>query len=127
MWICLPHKQENKEAMEKFRRDLQRQGHTIALTSDIPIQTIQTSSQKLNKAVKRIKRVEKKKGAEVVPVPEGEPMFLFHSTQGKTEPVMTFYDSGCFHACLKMGSQNSNFEVSWSTRVPSILMVLDDW
>ena len=90
MWICLPHKQENRQAMDKFKRDLMRQGQNLAFTSDIPIQSVQSSSQMLNKAVRKIKRVEKKKGAEIVPVPDGQPIFLFHPTQGKTEPVNTF-------------------------------------
>ena len=103
MWICLPHKQENRQAMDKFKRDLQRQGHTLAFTGKIPIMSSHTAPQLLNRAVRRIKRVEKKQGAEIVPVPEGQPIFLFHPTQGKTEPVNTFYDTGCSHAVFQDG------------------------
>ena len=39
----------------------------------------------------------------MVPVPEGQPLFMFHATQGKTKPVMTFYDTGCSHAVFKQG------------------------
>ena len=103
MWICLPHKSENRDAMDRFRSDLQRKGLNLALTTDIPTMLSQHSSQLLHKAVRKIKRVEKKKGAEVVPVPEGQPMFLFHPTRGKTEAVNTFYDTGCSHAVFKEG------------------------
>lgn len=103
MWICLPHKQENRQAMDKFKRDLLKQGHTLAYTGDIPILSNLASPQLLHKAVRKIKRVEKKKGAEIVPVPEGQPMFLFHPTQGRTEAVYTFYDSGCSHAVFQEG------------------------
>ena len=103
MWICLPHKAENREAMDRFRRDLHRKGFSLALTSSMSSMPSQQGTQMLNKAVRKIRRVEKKKGAEVVPVPEGEPMFLFHPTKGKTEAVNTFYDSGCSHAVFKQG------------------------
>ena len=103
MWICLTHKQENKQVMERFKRDLQSKGHNLAFTSDMSLQVNQTNTQKLTQAVRKIRRVEKKRGGEVVPVPTGEPLFLFHATQGKKEPVKTFYDSGCSHAVFKDG------------------------
>ena len=40
---------------------------------------------------------------EIIPPPEGEPMFLFHGAQGKTAPVNIFYDSGCSHAVFREG------------------------
>ena len=103
MWICLTHKRENKESMDKFKASLQRKGLALAYTVDAKLQTAMNNGQLLNQAVRKIRRVEKKKGAEVVPVPEGRPMFLFHSTQGRTHPVNTFYDSGCSHAVFEDG------------------------
>ena len=40
---------------------------------------------------------------EVVPVPEGNPMFMFQALRGRTKPVFAFYDSGCSNACLRSG------------------------
>ena len=103
MWICLTHKQKNKVAMEQFRKDMRQKGHNLAFSSYIPLQFNQADSPVLNNAVRKLRRNENKKGREIVPVPEGEPLFLFHDAQGKTEPVKTFYDSGCSHAVFKEG------------------------
>ena len=37
MWICLMHRTANKESMEKFKDDLQKQGHNLAFTMAMPI------------------------------------------------------------------------------------------
>ena len=103
MWICLSHKKDNKRAMENFRRVLQQQGHNLAMTMDMSFQTSQMTPLKMNQAVRKLKKAERRKGGDVVPVPEGQPLFLFHAAQGKTAPVMTFYDSGCSHAVFKEG------------------------
>ena len=50
------------------------------------------------------KNVRKHEGpVEIVPVPEGEPMFMFQALKGRTDPVYAFYDGGCSNACLKTG------------------------
>ena len=54
------------------------------------------------KAMKKRLRQAGFKG-EIMPPPEGEPMFLFQAIQGKTAPVNTFYDNGCSHAVFKAG------------------------
>ena len=101
MWICLVHKQDNKQHMEKFRNDLQRKGHNLAFTSYDYQLAYNTDRHAFNKAVRSIRRTEKKKGVEIVPVPEGEPLFLFHAAQGRTKPVNVFYDTGCSHAVFQ--------------------------
>ena len=40
---------------------------------------------------------------EILPPPEGEPMFLFQAIRGRTKPVNTFFDGGCSHAVFKEG------------------------
>ena len=40
---------------------------------------------------------------EIVPIPDGDPMFMFQALRGKTQPVNAFYDSGCSNACLRTG------------------------
>ena len=40
---------------------------------------------------------------ELVPPPEGEPLFLFQAIQGKNNPVNVFYNKGCSHAVFREG------------------------
>ena len=61
MWICLSHKLENKKVMEKFRDELQRKGHNLAMTIYVPLQANPTTAVELLSAVKKIRRVENKK------------------------------------------------------------------
>ena len=100
MWICLTHRQKNRSSMEKFRQDMLRKGLTLAMTTHIPLQV---TSAEATTAVRKIKRGQTKRGREIIPVPSGDPLFLFHATQGKTQPVNTFYDSGCSHAIFRDG------------------------
>ena len=118
MWICLLHKHKNKAAMEQFRKDMQRKGLSLTFTTYIPLKSFQTNTQELNSAVRKVTRGEKKKGREIVPVPSGEPMFLFHNAQGKTKPVKTFYDTGCSHAVFKDGIPGQQLRGQLVTRGP---------
>ena len=103
MWICLPHKRENRQQMEKFKDDLLRRGLNLACITHFVGFNKQPDA--FAQAVKKMKNDEKKKKvhkrSEIVPVPEGEPLFLFHAAQGKTRAVNTFYDTGCSHAVLQ--------------------------
>ena len=105
MWICLLHKTKNKEAMEHMRQELQRRGHSLTFTSYLPLRDGQTSCNTvdLHKAVRKVERLEKKKGRTVIPVPSGEPLFLFYDVKGKNKEVKTFFDNGCSHAVFKEG------------------------
>ena len=103
MWICLVHKNDNSRHMEKFRQDLLRNGQSLGFTSNLPTNLLQTEHCAFNAAVRKVRRSEKKKSVEIIPVPDGEPMFLFHGAQGRNRPVNTFYDSGCSHAVFKSG------------------------
>ena len=86
MWICLTHKTDNKKYLDKFRTERSKCNQSV-----------------FNAAVRKVRRSEKKKSVEIVPVPEGEPLFLFHGAQGRNRPLNTFYDSGCSHAVFKSG------------------------
>ena len=57
-----------------------------------------TAEKKLKK-----KSVGRDSSVEIVPIPEGEPMFMFQALKGKSRPVNAFYDSGCSNACLRAG------------------------
>ena len=103
MWICLTHKTENKRHLEKFRNELQQKGQTLGFISHDPRIVTEINNSAFNAAVRKVRRSEKKKSVEIVPVPEGEPLFLFHGAQGRNRPINTFYDSGCSHAVFKSG------------------------
>ena len=135
MWICLTHRQKNKTAMQQFDRDMQRQGLSLSFSIYIPLQANQASSHELLSAVRKVRRVEKKKGMEVVPIPEGDPLFLFHAAQGKTAPVNTFYDGGCSHAVFKDGVPGEQLRGQLVTKGPFTIggvgglttQALDEW
>ena len=50
-----------------------------------------------------MRRNAKKKGAEVFDIPDGNSLFVLAPLKGKTEPVLTFLDSGCSDAVFEHG------------------------
>ena len=139
MWICLLHKRDNKEQMAKFRADLQKRGHNLAFTSIENFAGFHTDPHAYTEAVRRMRRSEKKKKpqnrAEIVPVPDGEPLFLFHPAQGRTRPVNTFYDSGCSHAVFQADIPITEFKGQLTAKGPFCIggvgglttSALDEW
>ena len=89
--------------MVEFKKNLRKFGHNLAFPAALPLSPALTSHHQLVQAVRKIRRTEKKKGGEVVPVPQGRAMFLFHATQGRTRPINTFYDNGCSDAVFLEG------------------------
>ena len=76
----------------------------------MPYQT----SKKLNQSVTQMKQVanpvtaakslaKKTSTGKVIPVPDGNPIFLFFTIKGRTRPLNVFGDSGCSHAVFKDG------------------------
>jgi hypothetical protein len=61
-------------------------------------QVFRTAERKLRK-----KSRDSEGPVEVVPIPKGEPMFMYQALKGKTRPVNGSYDSGCSKACLRTG------------------------
>ena len=45
----------------------------------------------------------RRKGMDVVPEPEGRPLFLFFAAKGRNKPVQVFFDSGCSDAVMREG------------------------
>ena len=146
-WICKFHKLENKDKLDKYKKEY-REKHRMRLvfTANLPSQiqnpqpcpTTEVTSgvsaavpeavqecasnafgldhQQLpgqqpktpaaySACLSTIKKRLRKNGfkGEIIPPPEGEPMFLFHGAQGRTAPVNIFYDNGCSHAVFKEG------------------------
>ena len=118
MWICLVHKQDNSKKLDKFRTDLRRKGMSLGYTSIEHIDGFQANPQAFNTAARKLRRTEKKKGAEIVPVPDGEPLFLFHGAQGRNRPVNIFYDNGCSHAVFRSGIPGTELKGQLVARGP---------
>ena len=102
MWICLVHKKDNEKHMEKFRRDLQRRGQNLGFVTHDNKELFQSDQHAFSLAVRKMRRTEKTASG-IVPVPEGEPLFMFHGAKGGHRAINTFYDTGCSHAVFKTG------------------------
>ena len=70
----------------------------LAAGPEADTKVFKTAEKKLRK-----KSLRMDDSVEIVPIPEGEPMFMFQALKGKTKPVNAFYDSGCSNACLRTG------------------------
>ena len=127
MWLCSKHKPRNQESMDKKATDLQQKYglrliHFLGCSRPSPsIMDISQGNHKqsnvapktnlsaANKSFKVAQKKLKRKSAstdsniEIVPIPSGQPMFMFQALKGKTKPVNAFYDSGCSNACLRVG------------------------
>ena len=132
MWLCIRHKSSNQQSMDKKAMDLeQKHGYKLAyfLGCSRPIPTLpSTQSHNAHQSTAQVPQLEpdpppainsstfrtaekklKKKSVgsddtvEIVPIPDGDPMFMFQALRGKTQPVNAFYDSGCSNACLRTG------------------------
>ena len=87
----------------------------------------------LGDATEKLK--EAAKGAKVVEVPEGDPLFLFSLAVGKTRPITVFYDKGCSNVVFKEGVPVNELEAVMTRKGPltingvgdSKVKVLDEW
>ena len=55
------------------------------------------------KVLKNMRRNLKKRGSNLIPVPEGDSMFVLAPLKGNTKPVMCFFDCGCSDAVTRHG------------------------
>ena len=89
-WLCTNHAEDNKNKLRDAAKNLDRHGlklamhGTVALTTSISPQ-VRTASECLGTQVNR----------ELIPVPDGQPIFMFFGAKGKTRSLMVFFDSGC--------------------------------
>ena len=74
----------------------------IGVACPFPVSSPIMSSQ----AIKNVRKLNigLDKDSKLLPVPTGNPMFMFCSVPGKTRDVNIMLDSGCSHACLKFGA-----------------------
>ena len=102
--LCNKHQTENKPFLEKYAEMVAEKGVTfqIGVACPFPISSPTLSIQSARN-VKKL-NVGLDQNSKLLPVPAGNPMFMFCSVPGKTREVNIMLDSGCSHACLKYGA-----------------------
>ena len=106
-WVCGYHKTENKVKIEDFSK--KKKVNPPVNVNPIKVDTVETPPEfKVVtdggvKAMKNMRRNLKKKGSEVVDIPEGVSVFMLAPLKGVTRPVNAFFDSGCSDACIRSG------------------------
>ena len=139
MWLCTKHKSVNQESMDAKANQLDRDhglklvhflgfnnlgqsavkaGHAPQPHPGEDLQPSQvpgpaTDSKAFRNAEKKLRKKARKSSnspVEIVPVPVGDPMFMFQALKGITKPVFAFYDSGCSNACLRTGIPGSQLK-----------------
>ena len=63
-WICLTHKKDNMERLEKFKTDLLKKGFHLGVTTVNQSQPLRAAQQTLSSAIRKMKRTEKDKSKE---------------------------------------------------------------
>ena len=120
-WICVTHKDDNKELFERFTADLAKRGlpfvfHSIPCVTTSPLVPASPvsplapnapalssgpfSTRDTSKDLTREQAVEKLRkltphGVKLDTEPKGYPLFMFGSAEGKTRSVCFLYDGGC--------------------------------
>ena len=120
-WICVTHKDDNKELFERFTADLAKRGlpfvfHSIPCVTTSPLVpappvsplapnapalssgpfSIRDTSKDLTReqAVEKLRKLTPH-GVKLDTEPKGYPLFMFGSAEGKTRSVCILYDGGC--------------------------------
>ena len=90
-WICVTHSDNSNKKKLKFTAEkLLRKGLEFANPGILAFPA--AGCEKVNTALEEL---EKQINKELVPTPDGQPMFLFFGAKGKTRKLMVFFDSGC--------------------------------
>ena len=102
-WLCGYHQDANRQKILDFTAKFKVQPPVNTNTSSFNAK----SSEDTVKVLKNMKRNLKKRGASLIPIPEGDSMFVLAPLKGKTRPVMSFFDSGCSDAVSLHGVPGS--------------------
>ena len=89
-WICTNHSEDNKNKLKDVAKSVAKHGLKFAFHG-IASLTSHTSVE----VTAAVESLEGQVNKEMLPVPEGQPMFMFYGAQGKTRMLMVFFDSGC--------------------------------
>ena len=89
-WVCITHGDNaNKNKLKKYAEKFAKKGFQFATVGvfGLTAATLERSA--------AFEDLERQVTKELVPTPDGQPMFLFFSAKGKTRPLKIFFDNGC--------------------------------
>ena len=98
-WLCGYHQDDNKSKIDEFTNKFKIKPPVNTNTAAVPTKPVVDTA----KVLKNMKRNLKKRGADLIPIPEGDSMFILAPLKGITEPVLGFFDSGCSDAVARHG------------------------
>ena len=75
--------------------------------------------------VRKFLSTARRKGMDVVPEPEGRPLFLFFAAKGRNKPVQVFFDNGCSDAVMREGVPGVEWRGCWGCWFFLILVLYD--
>ena len=98
-WLCGYHQDSNQSKITEFSKRFKIQPpvntNTASVASNASVDTA--------RVLKNMKRNLKKRGAALIPIPEGDSMFVLAPLKGINKPVLGFFDSGCSDAVARHG------------------------
>ena len=88
-WVCTTHADNaNKTKLSDYAKRLSRRG--LQFTNIGIISLVANSNESA-----AFQELEKQVSKELIPTPNGQPIFLFFSAKGRTRSLKIFFDSGC--------------------------------
>ena len=102
-WLCGYHQEANQPKLTEFSNKFKIQPPVNTNTATTATTVVVDTA----KVLKNMKRNLKKSGADLIPIPEGDAMFVLAPLKGITEPVLGFFDSGCSDAVARHGIPGS--------------------
>ena len=105
-WLCSNHSEDNKSKLKDAAKNLERHGLRLAFHGTISISAnsayVQSASCSLESQVDK----------ELLPVPTGQPIFMFFGARGKTRSLMTFFDNDCSRFIMREFIPNKELPAS---------------
>ena len=110
LWLCTNHKDsaQNKTAFEQESKRLKSK-HGLDLCCHVIVMRTQVhnddsrSVASVESAVNFLEQKAADSGKELVPIPDGNPLFLFFGAKGETRSLNTFMDQGSSGVLMKDG------------------------
>ena len=92
MWVCTEHADSaNKTRLQHLQKQFFKKGFEFTFTA---FSSNASVCQHNRSAVEELE-MQMPADKELLPIPDGYPMFMFFGAKGKTRSIMVFFDSGC--------------------------------
>ena len=89
-WLCTNHSEDNRKKLKDAARGLEKHGLKLVFHGTMSL-TSRFSPEMRNAS----QAIENQIDKELLPVPSGQPLFMFFGAKGKTRSILCFFDSGC--------------------------------